>query len=166
MLHSLKLANENRWRVLLWAYAPILLWVALIFYLSTDIGSSEQTSHFIRPILEYLFPNASSTTLDLYHHYVRKAAHFTEYGILALLLSRAFLIAHPRLQWWGAAAIAVVAVVACADELTQSLRSTRTASPYDSLIDIAGGAFAVLLMRLWIKRRGAMPSEPREQALV
>ena len=64
-------------RALLLQYAPVVFWIAVIFFLSSDQGSMSQTSRFIRPLLEFLFPAAPEETLLIYHGYIRKAAHFT-----------------------------------------------------------------------------------------
>lgn len=61
----------------------------------------DETSRFIRPLLEFLFPAASAETITLYHAFIRKCAHFTEYAVLALLAYRALAnvkfidLAHP-----------------------------------------------------------------------
>ena len=47
--------------------------------------SSPNTSRIIRPLLLWLFPDISEASLAYLHILVRKAAHFTEYAVLALL---------------------------------------------------------------------------------
>ncbi|MBK9766529.1 MAG: VanZ family protein [Chloracidobacterium sp.] len=79
--------NERRDRI--FAVASLVFWVGIIFYLSSGQGAMDQTSRFIRPLLEFLFPSASSDTITLYHAFIRKFAHFTEYAILAFLAFRA-----------------------------------------------------------------------------
>src|SRR5687767_14619149 len=71
-------------------YAPLLIWIGVIFFLSSGQASMSQTSRIIRPILEFLFPTASEQTLLLYHGLIRKLAHLTEYAVLGLLATRAF----------------------------------------------------------------------------
>ena len=44
-----------------------------------------QTSRFIRPLIEFFFPGASPETILLIHAFIRKSAHFIEYGLLGLL---------------------------------------------------------------------------------
>lgn len=124
--------------------------------MSSDTGSSLHTSRIIRPVLVFLFPHAPEPTLRLYHHYIRKAAHFTEYAVLAVLLCRMMFISRPAFRYWAVAVVLIVAAVASLDELNQSLVSSRTASAYDSLLDIAGGIFAVLV--IWLLRRRHNPA--------
>ena len=134
----------------LWAFAPFAVWVAVIFFLSSPQGSMAETSRFVRPILEFLFPGADDATIQIYHGYVRKAAHFSEYAVLAWLAARAFriLLAGRIHRWQYAAALAVVTVTACLDEFNQSFEPSRTGSFRDVLLDLAGGVVMVAL--LWL----------------
>lgn len=131
-------------------YAPLLLWIGVIFFLSSGSGSMEQTSRFIRPLLEFLFPSAAESTLQLYHSYIRKSAHFTEYAILGVLAARMFITLNfpksPLISF------ALCAAVAGLDEFNQSFSQTRTGSPYDVLIDCLGAAFGIGLV-WYINRR-------------
>lgn len=140
-------------------YAPVVLWVGLIFFASTGSMSASNTSRIIRPLLVWLFPDITEASLLQAHFFVRKTAHFTEYAILALLTARA-LLASPddRLRRrWYAFAFALVATVALLDEYFQSFNPTRTGTIYDSFIDMSGGATALLLLALWraYRARGA-----------
>jgi VanZ family protein len=87
-----------------------------------------KTSLVIRPILEFLFPGASEETLIAYHAFIRKCAHFTEYGILA---------------FWALLAVALVAAI---DETNQSFNPARTGSPWDVLLDVSGGLTMLLFI--------------------
>ena len=77
------------------------------------------------------------------HFTTRKVAHFTEYAILGFLAARAFR-SYPR---WFAISVALVVVYALIDEYHQSFVPSRTASIFDSLIDMAGGITALILVR-------------------
>src|SRR5262245_6248586 len=79
--------SRRKW---VWAYAPVLLWLAVIFFLSSPQGSFEETSRIIGPLLHFFFPSITPQTEAIVHFYVRKTAHFTEYAVLAFLLVRAF----------------------------------------------------------------------------
>src|SRR5207244_11933812 len=70
-------------------YGPLVLWAALIFVGSTSVLSASHTSALLRVFL-WIFPQASEATLATVHFLLRKAGHFTEYAILALLAARAF----------------------------------------------------------------------------
>lgn len=135
----------------LWRYGPLALWIGLIFFASTGNLSASNTSRFMRPLLLWLFPDISLSDLLFVNFLVRKAAHITEYALLALLAARAFLTSsHDKLRTkWFIAAFALVAVCALLDEYHQSFLGTRTSTIYDSLIDMCGGAIALALVLLW-----------------
>lgn len=111
------------------------------------------TSRFVRPFLEFVFPNAPEETLIVYHAYIRKLAHVIEYAILAFWASRAFAVsANQSLRkFWFVFAFLVVVAVASIDETNQSYIASRTGSIYDVLLDAAGGA-AMILFFLAIKK--------------
>jgi VanZ family protein len=136
-------------------YAPLFIWIGVIFFLSSGQGASTRTSLIIRPILEFLFPTAPEETLQLYHGFIRKCAHLTEYGVLGLLACRAFVNtsgASFRKYFYVLAAVLVL-LVASTDELNQSFNPDRTGSPTDVLIDLAGGVCGILVFKLWTRRR-------------
>ena len=139
------------WRARAWRYGPLLVWVGVIFFASTGNLSASNTSRVVRPLLLWLYPSITESELLRAHFFVRKAAHFTEYAALALLAARAFLTSSRAAlkTYWPAAALALVAAVALLDEYHQSFDETRTGTIYDSLIDIAGGCFALLVLILW-----------------
>jgi VanZ family protein len=143
--------SSNKWRGRIIRYAPLILWVAVIFTASSTAGASQNTSMIIRPLLEWLFPDAPAAALDIYHGYIRKLAHFTEYGVLAFLASRAFWLSSQTIlrKFWFLWAFLFVALVASADEYGQSFNDRRTGSVYDTLIDVSGGLTVILLIVLY-----------------
>jgi VanZ family protein len=137
---------DHQRRVWLWAYAPLFIWIGVIFFLSSNLGSAAHTSLIIEPIFRFLFPDISQASLEFVHACVRKTAHFTEYGILALLGIRAFFRASGllfRLRW--VLPVIVVAIVASLDEFNQSFEPSRTSSPWDVALDIFGGSTMTLV---------------------
>lgn len=114
-----------------------------------------KTSRFIRPLLEFLFPSASEDTLLFYHGIIRKGAHLAEYGLLAFFAARAFLRSSRIYlrKYWYLATLWLVAAIAVADELNQSLSSARTGSPNDVMIDIAGGIIMIVVLSLLKDRK-------------
>ena len=125
----------------LWSFAPLFLWISVIFYLSSSSGSMTETSRFVRPLLTFLFPSATEDVLLNYHFYIRKLAHITEYAVLGFLAVRAF----PGTTSAFAIASLTVVLVAAADEFNQSFQSSRTSSAGDVLLDCFGGMLAICL---------------------
>jgi VanZ family protein len=138
-------------------WLPVILWMGVIFGVSTGTFSSEQTSRFIVPLLHFLFPWLSPQYVDLIHGLIRKAGHVAEYFILGLLLFRAFRSDSSQ-GWrprWAIYAVVGVIIYAVSDEFHQSFVAARGASLVDVGIDSAGGIFsqiAVMLRHLLRKK--------------
>jgi VanZ family protein len=130
--------------------------MGFIFFASTGEFSAGNTSRILRPLLLWLFPGISEEGLTTAHFLVRKAAHFSEYAVLGFLAARAFTRSSRQVLsgHWFFAALLLVVLYALSDEFHQSFVASRTASIYDSLIDIAGGLTALLLYALWRRRAG------------
>jgi VanZ family protein len=147
-------------------YLPLVAWLVFISYASSDSFSAGNTSRIIGPLILWLFPNTSQESLAVVHLIARKLAHFTEYAILGFLAARAFRTS-PRAairQRWFLISLSLIVVYALLDEYHQSFVATRTASVYDSLIDMAGGLTALIVVTFTEKispakaqRRKALP---------
>ncbi len=144
----------NKWRGRIIRYAPLFLWIGVVLFASTTQGAMQNTSRFIRPLLVFLFPNAPEETLNIYHGYVRKLAHLTEYAILAFWASRAFSTSSVRFlqKFRFVFALALVISVASIDEYNQSFNSLRTGSIYDVLLDISGGTLMIIFFAIYKDR--------------
>lgn len=138
--------------------------MAFIFFASTGNFSASNTSLLIRPVVLWLFPDISNERLQAIHFIIRKLAHFTEYAVLGLLAARAFIEssrAGLRRHWFFDALVLII-IYALSDEYHQSFVASRTASIYDSLIDISGGLVALLIVAVWRQRR-QRPKSPETQ---
>jgi VanZ family protein len=145
---TFRFVNIAKSRRLLWRYGPLVVWAVLIFIGSTDLLSASNTAGFLRRTLLWLFPHTSAATLQTLQLVARKAGHFTEYAILALLAARAFRNSSRELlrnRWFWLSLLLVVAY-SLSDEFHQSFVPMRTASIYDSMIDSLGGLTALVLL--------------------
>ena len=143
--------DSRKWRARLWAYAPVVLWIGVIFLMSSNFGSSANTSLIVGPLLHFLFPSISEATVDLVHAFVRKSAHFCEYAVLGALAARTFRSLAPLSRLTGA--LLVVIAIALADEFNQSFNPARTSSLWDSALDTCGGLTAIVIVLLLTRRR-------------
>jgi VanZ family protein len=119
------------------------------------MGSSENTSLFIVPLLNFLFARLSPHDVDLIHGLIRKAGHVTEYFILGLLLFRAFRGDSPQ-AWcvrWTIYALIGTVLYAMSDEYHQAFVATRTACLIDVGFDSAGGVLSQIVVGLWNLRQ-------------
>ena len=130
------------------AYAPLILWIGLIFVFSSAAASASQTSRIMEPILRFFFSSATGETIQQIHFFIRKCAHFTEYALLAFWAVRAW----TRSSYYAVAkyryplAILLVLIVASLDEFNQSFEPSRTSTPWDVLLDCVGGSAMVLFL--------------------
>ena len=122
--------SYRRWAL---AWAPAAAWAALIF-----LASAQSDLVFV--------PDAS---VDLV---VRKVGHAAVFGILALLLWRAF-VTTTRLRRPWAWALALAILYAISDELHQGGVAGRYPSPVDVAIDAAGALIAVAIVAFLLRRR-------------
>ena len=140
---------------LLKQYLPLVVWLAFIFFASSDSFNAGNTSRIIGPLVLWLFPNTSPETLATIHFIIRKIAHFTEYAILGFLAARAFRTS-PR---WVLISTVLIVVYALLDEYHQSFVPSRSASIFDSFIDMAGGITALILSRRKSRRFSRMNAD-------
>jgi len=147
------LPSNRRERII--RYAPLVLWIGMILFLSTSQASMSNTSRFIRPLLEFLFPSASEETLILYHGYIRKLAHLTEYAGLAFWAFWAFSNSNLKnlRRLWFVFAFLLVLLIALIDETNQSYLTSRTGSIYDVLLDASGGLIMLIFLILYRFRK-------------
>jgi VanZ family protein len=131
-------------------WTPVILWMIIIFWMSTGTFSSQNTSLIIEPILRILMPSISLEKIAMIHVAIRKLGHVAEYFVLGILLFRAFRGGSRELQMlqWAFSSFFVLVLYAASDELHQSFVSTRTASLYDVGIDMLGGIIALVLSAL------------------
>jgi VanZ family protein len=139
-------------------YLPLVVWLVLISYASSDSFNADNTSRIIGPLVLWLFPNTSPETMATIHFITRKIAHFTEYAILGLLAARAFWSSK---RWFFISAVLIV-VYALIDEYHQSFVPSRTASVFDSLIDMAGGLTALIVVSKRSRRSVLIREDPRQ----
>lgn len=125
---------------------PLVAWIGIIFFFSTDTFSSGHTSGLIVGVLKFLFPFLSPSQLVFWHGVCRKAGHITEYAILGFLAWRSFNI-YP---WSGLKsklfAAAFVLAVALTDELHQLYVPSRTGSLVDVGYDFIGCLIVLMLL--------------------
>lgn len=144
--------QRRRW---LTAYAPLVIWVFVVLGLGSSLGSMNETSRIIRPLLEFLFPSSPPDTITVYHGYIRKLAHITEYAVLAFLAARAFSVSAIAAlkEYRFGFAVLVVLLVASLDEFHQSFESTRTGTVWDVALNLAGGAAMAAILKIVHYRR-------------
>ncbi len=146
---------------LLRAWWPATIWIGLISFESTDYMSAQNTGSLLYDLLTRLFGPINLYDFLYWHHYLRKAGHVVGYGMLGLLLLRAFRMTFanrpewikllPVFAWLG------TALVATMDEWHQSYIPSRTGSVSDVLLDSAAGLLALVLAYIALGRPAPAP---------
>lgn len=124
-------------------WLPPIIWMIIIFPGNKSL-TSENTSYFLYPVIQFLFPNADTIFIENVHRFIRKLMHFLDYAFLAFLLFRAFkeenkIIKLEYLLYSGLISICYGML----DEIIQAFIPKRTASIYDWFIDSAGAIFSL-----------------------
>jgi VanZ family protein len=140
------------------AWLWVVAWIAVIQLFASGAFSATETSRFITPLIRWLFPDWDARSIAAAHFAIRKASHFIEYAILALLALHAFRLKFDRpLAWLAAASLAVAFASAVVDEYRQSHLKSRTGAVSDVVLDLTGAASALALAsltrRIWRARK-------------
>jgi VanZ family protein len=150
-------------RQMFFAWLPTALWLAMIAAFSTDSFSSVHTGAILMKIIHALYGPISHQAFILVHAFVRKAAHFTVYGILSGLAFWSWRASLPgRLRWtfkWSGLALALTFLAACLDEFHQSFIPSRTASPQDVLLDMMGALCVQILIASFTSEQSALSTQ-------
>lgn len=122
-------------------WSPVVLWMGVIFWMSSEAFSADETSSVLVPILNLLMPWITPEGIEIVHNVIRKFGHISEYFVLGLLLFRAFCgtRANPEVYKCMLYSLIVLVIYALSDEFHQSFVQTRTASLADVGLDTIGG---------------------------
>jgi VanZ family protein len=138
------------------AWIALILWLIVISIESTAYLSSEHTSRILYPLFHFLF-GIDQVRFEPWHFFLRKCGHVFGYGLLSILLFRAWretLPAASGARWtfrWATIAVFGTAVVASLDEWHQSYIPTRTGTVHDVILDTCAGIAAQLAVILWLR---------------
>src|ERR1019366_8142347 len=121
--YSTRLSSDRHHVLKAWIAA--ILWLIVIAIESTTYLSSHNTSRILYPLLHFLF-GMDLARFEHWHFYIRKGGHVFGYGMLSILLFRAWRETLPVVsgaRWtlrWTTLAVLGTALVASLDEWHQS----------------------------------------------
>ena len=145
------------------AWVPALFWLAVIAWESSPLAVSEHTAHLLLPILKFFHPQITLVQFALAHGALRKAGHFFGYGVLSLLMLRAWWTTlmlprwatrlpswRPMLRSWSlraaASALASTVAVAALDEWHQTFLPGRIGILRDVLLDASAAVCVQMIV--------------------
>lgn len=135
------------------AWIAATLWLIVIAIESSSWLSAHNTSRILHPILHFLF-GLNWEQFDNWHFFIRKGGHVVGYGLLSVLLFRAWRETRPiagNPKWafrWAQAAVLGTALVASLDEWHQSFIPSRTGRWQDVVLDTGAGLAAQIVLLL------------------
>jgi len=138
------------------SWIALILWLIVIAMESSAYFSSHNTGRVLYPLLHFLF-GLQRSRFDVWHFFIRKGGHVFGYGLLSILLFRAWRETLPAIgnpKWtfrWANISVLGTALVASLVEWHQSYIPSRTGSVQDVLLDTCAGIGAQILLFLWLK---------------
>lgn len=152
-------------------WLAVLLWMAVIFLFSAQTGglSGETSGSITRWLVEHIYIGFNNLAADkqeaimaVVHTIVRKGAHFTEFAILAALVSNAIRAYNPKALLKWLIPIGFSALYAVTDELHQYFVPERACRLFDVAIDTAGAIFgtAIFILILFIITKAKNKKKP------
>ena len=154
--------NSDRHSVLK-AWIAAILWLIVIAIESSALLSAHNTGRILYPLLHFLF-GLDWERFDYWHFYMRKGGHVVGYGILSILLFRAWratLPAMSNVKWtprWATIAVLGTTIVASLDEWHQSFIPSRTGRWQDVVLDTCAGIGAQIVLFFWLRWIHAEPT--------
>jgi VanZ family protein len=138
------------------------MWTSLIFFFSTEHFSSDNTSEVLGSLLFSLYSGIPAEAIEMVHGAIRKLGHWTEYGVLSMLLLWALKNDSDKGWEWRHACwtLLFIFMYAISDELHQTFVPSRTASAGDVMIDVFGGICGIL-WTYWYRTGTGAPLDDR-----
>lgn len=146
-----KISQKYLWLLLL------ILWMGIIFFLSTDNFSAAKTYGILAWFLSWIGYTPSPASLEAFHWALRKGAHLTGYLVLFLLMTNTldcWRAGKSKNPYWG---LVFTVFYALTDEYHQSFTASRSMAAGDVVWDFLG-AFLGFLLYLYVSKRREKPS--------
>lgn len=150
-------------KILNWRLIPVLGWMLVIFLFSSQNGeesgaSSDLLTDWFVKIIGFWYNNLTDTEqLCWYGRFslmIRKCAHMTEYGILAVFVAnwlRFRMCKHTWSMWLFT--LVVTIIYAASDEFHQTFVSDRSGNFLDVFVDFCGMIIGLSLLTFWLCAR-------------
>ena len=146
-MHMKQMQNNTLKEKAHWAFIFLyILWIFSNSLMNGNISSSTSGS-ITRQILAFLAFFGINPGYDVFHHFIRKLAHFLEYSLLGFLTTlsifRKSLFSSEKMTW-----IFICILTPLLDETLQLFVPGRTGALTDSLLDMCGCVFGTCFLLL------------------
>ena len=167
----LQALSKDRRKTVMITFLPAVIVMGAIFYFSAQCGDDSATeSSRIVDILIFIIDHISGRSLsaedaislaEMLSYPVRKCAHMTEFGVLALCF---FMGIYNLVKWYPyIPAFLCTFVYAMSDEFHQNFVPGRHASLIDVSIDCTGALIALCLLHIILKIRRKQNGRKRNE---
>ncbi len=142
--------------------AITLLWTGFIFSMSLKVGEDSGRLSggllniildIISPLWENIFGPITPDGIEIFHYFIRKAAHFTEFLILGVF-AYSLTLSFEKLKIKWPAALSYGVLIASIDETLQLFVDGRAGAITDVCIDVCGALTGIVLIVIFTKIRG------------
>jgi VanZ family protein len=126
------------------------LWMGVIFFMSSQSNSGEESGAITQFLIHLVGASPTPDQAAEVHHLLRKASHFTEYAVFAMLLAWAqpsLTLGRTALTWGFAT------LYAASDEWHQTFVPNRGPAVTDVMIDSAGALTGLAIWLLLSRRK-------------
>lgn len=134
-------------KILAWMF--VCMWMAFIFYLSNQTaGASSELSLEVTVMIErmmYIIIPHIDFQESIFHHYIRKGAHFFTYFILGVLVMNALFISRKHVISSMLYSLVICVIYATTDEIHQLFIPGRSGEVIDVFIDSVGATVGILI---------------------
>jgi VanZ family protein len=134
--------------VILWSITAVYTFLIFNNSLYTGTSSGSLSRMVSAWLLSFVNKAGFTISFDLFHHYVRKLAHFSEYFLLAVLVLTSVHLTMKRKKWMPLLAFGLA--VPLIDEAIQHFVPGRYGCLHDSLIDMSGYLCGLIFTRIVI----------------
>lgn len=140
----------------------VIIWMIIIFLFSNQNAneSSKMSSGLIEKTIITLYEKSDNYNEEMktqivedYSFYVRKAAHFTEYLILGLLILNYLSYFNYQKKKTILLSLIICIIYAISDEVHQLFIDGRSAQFFDVLVDSVGSSCGSLLMSVFKRHK-------------
>lgn len=160
---EIKMEHRKKKKILdIISWGIVIGLMGMIFYFSSQVGeeSSELSGTVSYDLMNFIgkvfhtgwsFEQVNEHALQI-EYFVRKVAHFSEYGVLGLAILLALYRTTPLRGWklWGAC-VCIACLYAASDEIHQLFVPGRSGRVFDVCVDTCGSMTFTVIAKLWKK---------------